>query len=512
MRKYLYNNLCGRNTAICILLSFGCWWGLGGCAMDTRKASSQADENVYNIIDKTWQDSFGNKTDYRLNEVTTIDPNHAVLAAISKTGRLNLVSAIQLSITASPEYQEAREQLYLTGLDQTDAEHLYDLTPFASLAAGQSKITDSSSRSGRIYENEIRGGSGTVGIQKLLATGAVITSDLTLGSFDIVSGEYRSGPASIFQTVVTQPLLRGSDRIVVLETLTQAQRNTLYQIRTFNRYRKTFYVSVADDYYRLLKYSQQVYNASENLLKLKTIIQKMESLAQVGKIPQFDLERARQNTIKASDDYFQIRQLYEETLDLYKHRLLIPQKMPIELDMNDWYELEKNGLSEMVINEQQSLEVAMEARLDLANAFDQVEDAQRHTRVAQDALGADLTLVGMAAPASRRRFTFGANPGDLQRTQERYELSLRANLPLDRNAERNNYKRSLIALMQAQRDHQQLSNQIEMEVRKAWRDMAQAKNGWMIRCFYCSTARPARRMCWIPSGIIVRRWITTRWL
>jgi outer membrane protein TolC len=151
------------------------------------------------------------------------------------------------------------------------------------------------------------------------------------------------------------------------------------------------------------------------------------------------------------------------------------------LDINDWYELEKFGLSEIAMSEPQSIEVAMNSRLDLANVFDQVEDARRHTEVAADALKADLALVGMASPASHGRYTFGADPGDIQRTQERYELSLRADLPLDRETERNNYKRSLIALMQAQRAHQQLTNQIEMEVRKTWRDMAQAKNRMEIQ-------------------------------
>jgi outer membrane protein TolC len=476
MRHYTHYYYGGRKTAICILLCLGLGWGLAGCAMDTKKASSQADKDVYQILDKKWLKTFKENTNYRLQNNGLIDPNNVVLAKIAKTGKLNLADAIELSIAASPEYQEAKEQLYLAGLDQTDAEHLYDMTPFASLAAGQSKITQSSSRSGDIYENEIRGGSGTVGVQKMLATGAVITSDLTLGSFDVVSGQYRSGPASIFQTVVSQPLLRGSDRKVVFETLTQAQRNTLYEIRTFNRFRKTFYVSVIDDYYRLIKYSQQVYNASENLLKLKTILLKMETLVQVGKVELFDLDRARQNVLKASDDFFQLKQIYEETLDLYKLRLLIPQNMAIVPDINDWYQLEKNANSEIAINEQQSLEIAMAARLDLANAFDQVEDAERHTEVVADSLGADLTLVGMAAPASRQRFTFGAKPGDIQRTQERYELSLRANLPLDRETERNNYKRTLIALIQAQRTHQQLTNQVEMEVRKDWRDMTQARN------------------------------------
>lgn len=479
MRKYSYY-LRGRNTAICILLCLiGAW--LVGCAMDTRKASDQADKDVYKILDKNWQNSFEEKTDYRLNSTGVIDPNNVILAQIAKTGKLSLAQAIELSITLSPEYHAAKEQLYLTGLDQTDAEHLYELTPFASLAAGQSQITSSSRISGDISENEIRGGQGTVGVGQLLATGAVITSDLTLGSFDVVSGEYRTGPASIFRTVVTQPLLRGADRKVVFETLTQAQRNTLYEIRTFNRFRKTFYVSVTDDYYRLLKYSQQVYNASENLLKIKTILLKIESLSQVGMIPKFDMERSRQNVIKAGDDYFQIKQLYDEAIDLFKNRLLIPQNMAVEPDMNDWYELEKNAQSQMAVNEQQSLEVAMAARLDLANAFDQVEDAQRHTEVVADSLGADLTLVGMAAPASRKRFTLGADPGDLQRTEERYELSLRANLPLDRETERNNYKRTLIALMQTQRAHRQLTNQVEMEVRKTWRDMAQSRNRMEIQ-------------------------------
>jgi outer membrane protein TolC len=450
--------------------------------MNRHKASRQADEKVYDIIDRNWQDSFGANANYRLNDPnTTADLNNIILATLSKTGKLSLADAIQLAIAVSPEYQLAREQLYLTGLEQTEAEHLYELTPFASLAAGQSMTRESSTRTARMSENEIRGGQATAGISQLLATGAVLTTDLTLGSFDVVSGNYRSGPASIFQAAISQPLLRGANRVVVLETLTQAQRNTLYEIRAFNRFRKTFYVSVADDYYRILKYSRQVDNAGENLLALKTIVQKMETLAQVGMVPQFDLERARQNALKAHDDYSQIRQIYEEALDLYKNRLLIPQAMAIELDMNEWYELEKMASSEISINEQQSLEAAFSARLDLANVFDQVEDAKRHVEVAADGLGMDLTLVGVASPASHQRFTLGAEAGDMQRTQERYELGLRANLPLDRVAERNNYKRSLIALMQAQRMHQLLSNQVEMEVRKAWRDMNQAKNRMAIQ-------------------------------
>ena len=42
-----------------------------------------------------------------------------------------------------------------------------------------------------------------------------------------------------------QPLLRGGGRAVTLEPLTQVERNLLYEIRNFARFRKTFYVAIA---------------------------------------------------------------------------------------------------------------------------------------------------------------------------------------------------------------------------------------------------------------------------
>ena len=58
--------------------------------------------------------------------------------------------------------------------------------------------------------------------------------------------------STIFTASVMQPLLRGSERTVVVERLTQAERDTLYRIRTFNRFRKTFVVWVITQYYRAL--------------------------------------------------------------------------------------------------------------------------------------------------------------------------------------------------------------------------------------------------------------------
>src|SRR6202034_905464 len=44
-----------------------------------------------------------------------------------------------------------------------------------------------------------------------------------------------------------QPLLQGAGQAVALESLTQAERNLLYEIRTFARFRKQLYVEIASN-------------------------------------------------------------------------------------------------------------------------------------------------------------------------------------------------------------------------------------------------------------------------
>lgn len=104
--------------------------GLCGCGMDRQKATTEADEQVYRIIDNQWQDSLGSRTDYQIDRGAQ-SVNSEVLPKVCEKGTMTLSEAVQLAVWASPEFQTAREQLYLTGLNQTEAEHLYEITPFA---------------------------------------------------------------------------------------------------------------------------------------------------------------------------------------------------------------------------------------------------------------------------------------------------------------------------------------------------------------------------------------------
>src|SRR5262249_18014626 len=85
-----------------------------------------------------------------------------------------------------------------------------------------------------------------VGFTKLFSTGALLLADFANQTVFNLTGVGRSlSSQSTINLDLIQPLLRGGGRAVTLEPLTQAERNLLYEIRTFARFRKEFYVSIA---------------------------------------------------------------------------------------------------------------------------------------------------------------------------------------------------------------------------------------------------------------------------
>src|SRR5947207_14937506 len=84
-----------------------------------------------------------------------------------------------------------------------------------------------------------------VGFSKLFSTGALLLFNFANQTVFNLSG---TGRALTSQSTVNldlvQPLLRGGGRAVTLEPLTQAERNLLYAIRNFARFRKEFYVAI----------------------------------------------------------------------------------------------------------------------------------------------------------------------------------------------------------------------------------------------------------------------------
>ena len=129
-----------------------------------------------------------------------------------------------------------------------------------------------------------------------------------------------------------------------------------------------------------------------------------------------------------------------------------------------------------------AIQLAFEHRLDLEISRGRVYDAQRDVIVAADGLRADVTLTGTAKIGEGRSLSSAGSPDAKLRTDKgTYTTGLALELPWERTAERNAYRKSFIALERAVRDVQELEDQMKLAIRDALRNLVQARESHKIQ-------------------------------
>jgi outer membrane protein TolC len=130
---------------------------------------------------------------------------------------------------------------------------------------------------------------------------------------------------------------------------------------------------------------------------------------------------------------------------------------------------------------------ARDNRYDLMNQRARVVDAWREITVAAHALRAGLNVTLTANVVTQ---PFADNPVDFRSTASSYTAGVQFDGPLNRQAERNVYRRSQIAYQQARRDFMALEDQIEQAIRDDMRGLElQRANFGIARLSLISAAR-----------------------
>ncbi len=321
--EMIYNSSIKKLVCL-IICSFMTLFGLAGCGQHDYKA--EADEAVYNIIDQKWQDDFSSKANFKISDTAPSPNDIKIERVIPTSGILTLPQAVAMATAHNRQYQLEKELLYTTALDLKLFRHEFEAQFFSGARQGY----------GKAGNEEGVGGEADFGFQWLLASGARIGTKVGIAWFNVLTGDIRSGLASILSATLTQPLLRGSDRNIVMENLTQAERNALYQIRLFNRFRKTFVVSVISQYYLVLQFSDTVKNAENNYNTILEVCAKVEKLANAGRLPLLELERVRQEKLQAKDTLVQAQKEYKQVLDEFKFwQLSLATNIEFQLDVNE---------------------------------------------------------------------------------------------------------------------------------------------------------------------------------
>ena len=154
--------------------------------------------------------------------------------------RLKLEQAIELGVLTAREFQDRREDVYLAALVVT-----LDRFNFAALPLFAEQAVRQSTGGALVKSGQAWNLSTTPSFSKLFVTGAQLTAQLANQVvIDLGSGK----PTTAMSTAslnLMQPFLSGGGLAVNLETLTQDERTLVYAMRSYARFRKLFFVSVA---------------------------------------------------------------------------------------------------------------------------------------------------------------------------------------------------------------------------------------------------------------------------
>ena len=474
--------------------------GLAGCARPNYK--EEADEQVYKIIDQKWREEFGTKANFKLNDATPSPNDIQIEKTIPDNGVLTLPRAVAVATAHNSDYQTEKEALYIMALDLRLVQHNYERLYYGRPKGIYGKIEGvdyvgvgagveprfNTDRVGqdlpvRVTDDRkhLDGDEFSItdgfGFDQLLSDGTVIGMNVARSWGRIMNG-FLEGESLIplFSVELVKPLLRGSDRRVVLENLTQAERDTLYQVRSFNRYRKTFVVSIISQYYQVLYLADMVKNARRSYNILDWLYQRTEPLVDAGRVPKLELDRIHQERLRALDSYVQAEREYRQLLDEFKIALNLPPTAEFQLDESELAALRAAKMTYPDFSEAEVVEAALAQRLDLANSADTIMDAQRKVYVAADGLGAQLDL---SVNTNILLKDFSSSNTDV--FQNMFLSGLQMDLPFDRTFEQNIYRKSLIALSQRLREYEDASDMVALEVRQAYRDLNKGARRYKVQ-------------------------------
>ncbi len=157
---------------------------------------------------------------------------------------LTLDQAVELGILNSREFQNRREDLYLLALPVT-----FERFGFAAqFFAVESTIRERTGSEVAPGQGDRWRGDGSAGFTKLFSSGALLLvqyANQTVINLSNARSQSNVVSVSTINLDIVQPLLRGGGKAVTLEPLTQAERNLLYEVRDYARFRKQYFQFVS---------------------------------------------------------------------------------------------------------------------------------------------------------------------------------------------------------------------------------------------------------------------------
>jgi outer membrane protein TolC len=407
---------------------------------------------------------------------------------------LSLVDALQVAARNSRDYQDRKESMFREAL--TLDLRQYD---FSTQWSSSEEVEWTSDESGEESTRTLAADAG-LRATRTLQNGALLGAGFSLNFLELLKGGAESTLGLDADASVTLPLLRGAGRHIAREPLTQAERNMLYAVYTYERFKHQFIVGIVDQYLNVLRQLDGVRNAEENYARLRESVERTQAMAEEERLPRIQVDQARQDELRARAGWISAQQGFSSSLDQFKITLGLPPDAAVDLDPEeltrvlqvdtmpnlDALEVPPEGsgvVREPWLDEPAAMAIALQSRLDLKVSAGRVEDAQRQLVIAADRLRPELTLGGSARwSASDESSRFEQTLRDVaEGSRGVYSGLITLDPGLDRTAERNALRGELLAFEAAVRQYQETEDSIKLDILEAIRDLQSARENVVIQ-------------------------------
>ena len=404
-----------------------------------------------------------------------VDPVTAMTDSIFSPEQMDEVTsfgledALSYAMRHGRNLQNAKEDLYLEALDLTLERHLWTPQFVASMQTG----ADHADGDALPEANDAFSVISEVAVSQRLPFGGDLTARVVGNLVRDLDEHVTSGESGDLILQANIPLFRGAGR-VAYESRYVAERELIYATRTYERFRRTFVVQVAANYFNLQGLKATMQNSYFAYKSRSADWEKADFMNQMGRSRTgFEAPRAKSNLRQAEASLVNAKERYASALDLFK--ILMGMPVDVLLDVLDLdADMAANAVDDLLpdVEESAAIDAALHYRLDLLTNEDQIDDARRGIVIARNRILPDLDFNASA--------TFGSKPDHLTTLGLNNDRALyHAGLELridDRKTERNAYRASLIRLRRAQRNHEQFVDKGRAEVVRARRRVAQQES------------------------------------
>ncbi len=365
------------------------------------------------------------------------------------------------------------------------------------------------------------------GVGKVLSFGTRIAGGFANQTILNFTGSNIRRPTvqSFLPLQVVQPFLRGGGRTVTLEALTQAERNLLYEVRDLARFRQEFFPSILTfgagitiagggdgsvGFLQVLNQQQIVENGARNVAAFERILLVFQELAlsPASGVAPLDIIQIESQLQTAKNQLLIQRNQYQSFLDQYKIQLGLPPDLPLVPDrglLTGFREVfnaidnlsvkprdiltelvaDLPPLEDVVIDGRPVVEltgkvekledlllaaerVALTNRVDLMNARARLYDAWRQLAFTANQLKG---VFNVSVSNQFQTPPTTTNPFGFNDQTSQFALTLNAELPLIRLAERNAYQQAQINYHRQRRALMQAEDQVKLQVRNGVRNL-----------------------------------------